>query len=88
MIRAKFEDGKLPIPQNIIQKAGLKEGDEVEVGLEDGIVIIKPLIDKEKFVNELKKICSAEMVLCDREKVIYSTLPSLAPAPASATTAR
>jgi bifunctional DNA-binding transcriptional regulator/antitoxin component of YhaV-PrlF toxin-antitoxin module len=54
MIRAKFEDGKLPIPQNIIQKAGLKEGDEVEVGLEDGIVIIKPLIDKEKFVNELK----------------------------------
>ena len=32
----------------------LKEGDEVEVGLEDGIVIIKPLIDKEKFVNELK----------------------------------
>jgi len=44
MIKAKFEDGKLPIPQNIIQKAGLKEGDEVEVGLEDGKVIIKPLI--------------------------------------------
>jgi bifunctional DNA-binding transcriptional regulator/antitoxin component of YhaV-PrlF toxin-antitoxin module len=54
MMRAKFEDGKLPIPQNIVQKAGLKEGDEVEVGLEDGKVIIKPLIDKEMFMKELK----------------------------------
>jgi hypothetical protein len=26
-----------------IQKTGLKEGEEVEVGLEDGKVIIKPL---------------------------------------------
>jgi bifunctional DNA-binding transcriptional regulator/antitoxin component of YhaV-PrlF toxin-antitoxin module len=36
------------------RKAGLKEGDEVEVWLEDEKVIIKPLIDKEKFMNELK----------------------------------
>ena len=54
LIRAKFEDGKLPIPQNIVQKVGLKEGDEVEVGLVDGKVIIKPLIDKEKLMKELK----------------------------------
>lgn len=54
MIKAKFEDGKLPIPQNIIQKAGLKEGDEVEVGLEDGRVIIRPLITIEEFKRELK----------------------------------
>jgi antitoxin component of MazEF toxin-antitoxin module len=54
MIRAKFENGKLPIPQNIVQKAGLKEGDEVEVGLEDGKVIIKPLIAKEEFKRDLK----------------------------------
>ena len=54
MIKAKFEDGKLPIPQNIIQKAGLKEGDEVEVGLENGRVIIKPLIAVAEFKRELK----------------------------------
>ena len=54
MIKAKFEDGKLPIPQNIIQKAGLKEGDEVEVGLENGKVIIKPLIGVAEFRRELK----------------------------------
>ena len=54
MIKARFEDGKLPIPQNIIQKAGLKEGDEVEVGLEDGKVIIKPLIAIAEFKRELK----------------------------------
>ena len=54
LIRSKFEDGKLSIPQNIVQKAGLKEGDEVEVGLEDREVIIKPLIDKEKLMKELK----------------------------------
>jgi len=44
MIKAKFEDGKLPIPKYIVQKAGL----------EDGKVIIKSLIDKEKFMKELK----------------------------------
>jgi len=54
MIKAKFEDGKLPIPQNIIQKAGLKEGDEVEAGLGDGRVIIKPLIAIAEFKRELK----------------------------------
>jgi antitoxin component of MazEF toxin-antitoxin module len=54
MIKAKFEDGKLPIPQNIVQKAGLKEGDEVEVGLEDGKVIIKPIIAIADFKRELK----------------------------------
>ena len=53
MIKAKFEDGKLPIPQNIVQKAGLKKGDEVEVGLEDGKVIIRPLIAIEEFKREL-----------------------------------
>ena len=54
MIKAKFEDGKLLIPHNIIQKAGLKEGDEVEVGLENGKVIIKPLIAIADFKRELK----------------------------------
>lgn len=51
MKKAKFEDGKHP---NIIQKAGLKEGDEVEVGLEVGNVIIKPLIGLAEFKSELK----------------------------------
>ncbi len=54
MIKAKFEDGKLLIPHNIIQKVGLKEGDEVEVGLENGKVIIKPLIPIAEFKRELK----------------------------------
>ena len=54
MIKAKFEDGKLLIPHNIIQRAGLKEGDEVEVGLENGKVIIKPLIAIAEFKRELK----------------------------------
>jgi antitoxin component of MazEF toxin-antitoxin module len=54
MIKAKFVDGKLPIPHSIIQKAGLKEGDEVEVGLENGKLIIKPLIAIAEFKRELK----------------------------------
>jgi AbrB family looped-hinge helix DNA binding protein len=53
MIKARFEDGKLPIPKNIMQKAGLKEGDEVEVRLENGRVIIKPLIGASEFKREL-----------------------------------
>jgi antitoxin component of MazEF toxin-antitoxin module len=54
VIKAKFEDGKLPIPQTIIQKAGLKDGDEVEVRLEGGKVIIRPINAKSEFKRELK----------------------------------
>jgi hypothetical protein len=36
MIKAKLKGGKLPIPKSIIQEEGLKEGDEAEVGLEEG----------------------------------------------------
>ena len=36
------------------RKSRLKEGDEVEAGLEYGKAIIKPLVDNEKFMNELK----------------------------------
>lgn len=54
MMRAKLEGDKLPIPETIIQKAGLKDGDEVEVGLEDGKVVIKPLASLAEFKRELR----------------------------------
>ena len=54
MIRAKLEGDKLPIPKNIIQKAGVKDGDEVEARLEDGKVVIKPIAAKAQFKKELK----------------------------------
>ncbi len=54
MIKAKLEGGKLPIPKNIIQEAGLKDGDEVEVRLEDGKVVIKPLTTRAQFKKELR----------------------------------
>ena len=54
MIKAKLEGDRLPIPKNIIQKAGLKDGDEVEVRLEDGKVVINPIITKAQFKKELR----------------------------------
>ncbi len=54
MIKAKLEGDMLPIPKNIIQKAGLKDGDEVEVRLEDGKVVINPIITKAQFKKELR----------------------------------
>ena len=45
---------KHPIPKNIIQKAGLKDGDEVEVILEDGKVVINPIITNAQFKEELR----------------------------------
>ena len=54
MIKAKLEGDKLPIPKNIIQEAGLKDGDEVEVRLEDGKVVINPIITRAQFKKELK----------------------------------
>jgi antitoxin component of MazEF toxin-antitoxin module len=54
MIKAKLEGDKLPIPKSIIQKAGLKDGDEVEVRLEDGKVVINPIITRAQFKKELR----------------------------------
>jgi len=54
MIKAKLEGDKLPLPKNIIQKAGLKDGDEVEVRLEDGKVVVRPITTKARFIKELK----------------------------------
>ena len=54
MIKARLEGDKLPIPKNIIQKAGLKDGDEVEVRLEDGKVVIHPIITRAQFKKELR----------------------------------
>lgn len=54
MIKAKLEGGKLPIPKDIIQEAGLKDGDEVEVRLENGKVVIKPVTTRAQFKKELR----------------------------------
>jgi AbrB family looped-hinge helix DNA binding protein len=62
MIKAKLEGGKLSIPANIIQKAGLREGDEVEVGLEEGKVIIKPITAIAQFKSELKGCVERSMI--------------------------
>jgi antitoxin component of MazEF toxin-antitoxin module len=39
MIKARLDGDRLPLPKNIIQKAGLKDGNAVEVRLEDGKVV-------------------------------------------------
>jgi antitoxin component of MazEF toxin-antitoxin module len=49
MIKAKLEGDRLPLPKNIIQKAGLKDKDEAEVRLEDGKVVIRPITAKAQF---------------------------------------
>jgi len=54
MIKAKLEGDKLLLPANIMQKAGLIDGNEVEVRLEEGQVVLKPLINKGQFKKELK----------------------------------
>jgi len=54
MIKAKLEGDKIPIPKKFIQKAGLKDGDEVEVRLEDGRLVVKPITSKAQFKNELR----------------------------------
>jgi antitoxin component of MazEF toxin-antitoxin module len=54
MIKARLEGDRLPLPKNIIQKAGLNDGDEVEVRLEDGKVVIRPITTKARFIEELR----------------------------------
>jgi antitoxin component of MazEF toxin-antitoxin module len=54
MIKTKLKGDKISLPKNIIKKTGLSDGDEVELRLEEGKVIIKPLINKAQFKNELR----------------------------------
>ncbi|MDF0591756.1 AbrB/MazE/SpoVT family DNA-binding domain-containing protein [Candidatus Methanocrinis natronophilus] len=65
MMRAKLEVDKLSIPEAIIQQAGIRDGDEVEVGLEDGTVVIKPLkplVSLAKFKGELRSCVESSKV--------------------------
>jgi antitoxin component of MazEF toxin-antitoxin module len=54
LIKARLDGDRLPLPKNILQKAGLKDGDEVEVRLEDGKVVIRPITTKARFIEELR----------------------------------
>lgn len=73
MIKAKLVGDKLPIPKNIIQKAGLKDGDEVEVRLEDGKVVINPIITKAQFKKELRGCVESSKIDPIEVKRIWNT---------------
>ena len=73
MIKAKLVGDKLPIPKNIIQKAGLKDGDEVEVRLEDGKVVINPIITKALFKKELRGCVESSKIDPIEVKRIWNT---------------
>ncbi len=63
MGRAKIEDrGRVLIPKEIRDKAGFRQGEEVEIEVENGKVIIKPLTDLEKFSKELKGCVSKSRI--------------------------
>ncbi len=63
MGRAKIEErGRVLIPKKIRDMAGFRPGEEVEIEFENGKVIIKPLIDLEKFSNELKGCVSKSII--------------------------
>lgn len=62
MIKARLEGDKLPIPTNIMHEAGLTDGDEVEVRLEVGQVVIKPLTSKAQFKKELRGCIERSMI--------------------------
>jgi len=72
MIKAKLVGDKLPIPKNIIQKAGLKDGDEVEVRLEDGKVVINPIITKAQFKKELRGCVESSKIDPLEVKIIWN----------------
>jgi antitoxin component of MazEF toxin-antitoxin module len=54
MIKAGLYRDRLPLPKNIIQKAGLKDGEEVEVRLEGGKVVIRPITTEARFIKEYR----------------------------------
>lgn len=44
------------IPKDILEKASLKEGEGVSVGLHDGVITLKPTVQKETLENIVSKI--------------------------------
>ena len=53
---------KINVLENIIQKAGLKDGGEVDVRLEDGNVVIKPLVGLARFKKELRSCVESSKI--------------------------
>lgn len=55
MEKTKIEQmGRILIPKNIREKTGMRPGEEVEIRIEKGEIVIKPLLNVETFSRELK----------------------------------
>ena len=55
MGKTKIEErGRVLIPKSIRERTGVRPGEEVEIMIEEGKIVIVPLIDVENFSRELK----------------------------------
>lgn len=55
MEKTKVEQmGRILIPKSIREKTGMRPGEEVEIRVEQGKIVIKPLLNVEIFSRELK----------------------------------
>lgn len=55
MGKTKIEErGRVLIPKSIRERTGVRPGEEVEIRIEEGKIVIMPFIDVENFSRELK----------------------------------
>ncbi|WP_248515102.1 AbrB/MazE/SpoVT family DNA-binding domain-containing protein [Salinarchaeum laminariae] len=61
------EKGRITIPQEIRESLQIDPGEEVDVGLEDGRIVIQPSISREEFAEKLEGCINEETRADDAE---------------------
>ena len=83
MIATIRKKAQITIPSEIINKLGLKEGDQLDVTEQDGAIMLLPLVvypskyieDLKKEVNEIKtRIAAGEQPVFDSVDALFDSL--------------
>ena len=74
------ELGRIVVPKEIRYNLGIRDGEPLEITVQDGAIIIKKYSEVEnikdisdKYCKLINDVCNVEIIITDREKIIASS---------------
>lgn len=81
MIRKIDELGRVVLPKEIRRNLGIRDGESLEIFVEENHIILKKYSRIEDYSEKIDKICNlvsdvynCQLIVTDRDKVVYSNL--------------
>lgn len=85
MAKARMDEhGRVQIPTTAIKRLGLKSGTEFELKQDDGVLVLKPIVHKHRFVkspplspSEIAEIEESEKEFATQPQKVYDSTSDL-----------